>query len=258
MDFPENTLPSFLEAARRNMLYVETDVAYTSDNVPVLMHDLSINRVARNADGTELSSTVYIANITYEQALQYDFGIYKGPQFAGTKIMKFEDFINLCRELSLTPVIELKRESSSNPDIHTQARVNALFDIIDKYNMRSHVMWASFDTASMGRVLNVDKSASVAIAISPAEVSNSKAHELKIGTLKAFKNGANFVCATLGISYATSAVYNLLATNNIPVIEWYINSTSDAVALATHKTSIGGMTDYAVDIGGAIKDSLLY
>ena len=256
-NYPENTEPAFIQAARDGLLYVETDIAYTSDGVPVLLHDRTINRTARNADGTALSSDVYIADITYAQALTYDFGIYKGAQFAGTKIMTFEEFIILCKNLSLTPFIELKRESVFDPDIHTQARVDNLISIVKKYSMQHHVTWGSFDQVSIGRVLKTDKNATVALAISSSEVNDSKALDMKIGALKAFKKGSNFVYATIGISYATEDIYTLLAQNEIACVEWYINNNADALNMMNHPTTFGGMTDNALDIGKAIRDSIL-
>lgn len=41
---PENSLTAFEEAIKAGADYIETDVHLTADGVPVLMHDLSINR----------------------------------------------------------------------------------------------------------------------------------------------------------------------------------------------------------------------
>jgi glycerophosphoryl diester phosphodiesterase len=90
---PENTIPAFKLAIESGYKMIEYDVRFTSDNVPVLIHDETINRTARNADGTEISETIYVANTTYTDLLQYDFGIWRGSQFAGTKIPTLEEFL---------------------------------------------------------------------------------------------------------------------------------------------------------------------
>lgn len=103
---PENTLPAFKLSRMMGFRYVETDVRLTSDGVPVLLHDTSINRTARNEDGTAISGTVDIADITYAEALEYDFGIWKSSKYAGTKIPTLEQFCLLCKAIGLTPRIE--------------------------------------------------------------------------------------------------------------------------------------------------------
>ena len=134
---PENTLPAFELSGKLGFKYVETDVAFTSDGVPVLMHDSSINRTARNADGTQLSNTVNIADITYEQALTYDYGIWKGAQWTGTKIPTFEEFMHCCKAYNIHPWIELKQ-------VYTAEQVALLISIIKKYGMEEHVTFISF------------------------------------------------------------------------------------------------------------------
>lgn len=130
---PENTEASFAMAAQKQMKYVETDVRFTSDGVAVMLHDASINRTARNADGTSLSSTINISSITYQQALAYDFGIYKGAEFAGQKILTFAQFIVLCKKYNLFPIIEIKTGEPSD--------IVALQHIAEQYGMHGQYGW---------------------------------------------------------------------------------------------------------------------
>lgn len=88
---PENTIPSLEQGHENGFRIFEVDLKFTSDDVPVLLHDQTINRTARNDDGTELSSTVNIGDITYEQASAYDYGIWKGQQYAGTELPTLKD-----------------------------------------------------------------------------------------------------------------------------------------------------------------------
>lgn len=105
---PENTMPAFELSVKNNFAYVETDVCYTSDGIPVLLHDATINRTARNADGTELLSTINIYDITYAQSQNYDFGIWKGATYAGTKIPKLIELLAYAKKVGLGLYIELK------------------------------------------------------------------------------------------------------------------------------------------------------
>lgn len=131
--YPENTLPAFNAAARYGFNAIETDVKWTSDGVAVLLHDNTINRTARNADGTNIASTVNIADITYEQALQYDFGIFMGEQFAGTKIPTLEQAIAACKLASIDMYLDFGGSTLDN--------VHACMDLVAKYGMMEHTSW---------------------------------------------------------------------------------------------------------------------
>ena len=135
---PENTLPAFKLSKKHGFEWVECDVQFTSDNVPVLLHDRTIYRTGRNADGTELAETVSINSITYEQVLTYDFGIWKSTEYAGTKIPTFDQMMALCRNIGLKVNIELKQETV------TTDKIPALVAIVKKYGMEEHVNWISF------------------------------------------------------------------------------------------------------------------
>ena len=113
-DEPENTMSAFMAAINNGTFtHIETDVRFTSDDVAVLCHDASINRTARNDDGTELSETVYVATSTYSQLLQYDFGIFKGSEFAGQRIVTLDAFLNLCRCSGILPMLDIKITDST-------------------------------------------------------------------------------------------------------------------------------------------------
>ena len=148
---PENTLPAYKLSKEKGFRYVETDVEFTSDSVAVLLHDSTINRTARNSDGTEIENSININSITYEQALNYDFGIYKGNDYTGTKIPTFEEFVKLCRDLGLHPYIELKTG--------TEQQINGLVETVKKYGMSKNVTWISFYQNLLGYVKNMDNTA---------------------------------------------------------------------------------------------------
>lgn len=151
---PENTLPAYKLSKSNGFFYVETDVSFTSDGVAVLLHDNTINRTARNADGTEISETINISDITYEQALTYDFGIWKGSAYAGTKIPTLDQFLNLCKDIILHPYIELK--SNGN---YTQAQIEGIVDAVEKHGLKGLVTYISFNSTYLGYVKNYDSAA---------------------------------------------------------------------------------------------------
>ncbi|MGB1925762.1 MAG: glycerophosphodiester phosphodiesterase [Rubripirellula sp.] len=75
---PENTILAFEEAIRLGVHMIEFDVAMTKDKKLVLMHDATIDRTT-NGSGK-------VSDHTLAELKALDAGVYKGEQFAGTKI----------------------------------------------------------------------------------------------------------------------------------------------------------------------------
>lgn len=157
---PENTLPAYELSKEKGFHIVETDIAFTKDGVPVLLHDAEINRTARNDDGSELNRTIEISRITYEEALTYDFGIWKSDEYKGTKIPTFEEFLQLCKRLDLDPYIELKAYRGYTPD-----QVKGLVELVRKYGMDKRATWISFDKPYLEAVREYDPNARLGLLI---------------------------------------------------------------------------------------------
>ena len=134
---PENTMPAFAAAAEAGYQFLESDVHFTKDGVAVLCHDSTINATARNADGSKIVGVKSIQFMTYEQLLQYDFGIAAGEAYRGTRIPTFREWIAFCREADVTPYIELKSRM-------TTEQVQTLMQLVEDAGMTDRVVWISF------------------------------------------------------------------------------------------------------------------
>ena len=82
---PENSMPAFGAAIALGAEEIEFDLWMTKDGEIVSLHDSRIDRVS---DGHGL-----IWDLTYEELLQYDFGIRHGDEFRGMKILTFEEIL---------------------------------------------------------------------------------------------------------------------------------------------------------------------
>ena len=82
---PANTMPRFEKAAQDGYKFVEVDVWFTSDNVPVGSHDDNITAKVKNSDGTDPVEPVIISESTYEELLE----IVRRDQF--TRFPVYED-----------------------------------------------------------------------------------------------------------------------------------------------------------------------
>lgn len=231
---PENTLPAFILSRKMGFSYVETDVAFTSDNVAVLMHDATINRTARNSDGSQLSSDVYIYDITYAQALQYDYGIWKGSEWAGTPIPTFKEFIQCCKEMSLHPFIELK-----NSIEWTQARCEAIAEDIKAVGMERNVSFISFDENALAYMSAIFPDAMIGLGYQG--VYNTQNLTAFLQTAASLKTSTNKVLVSLRYSDMTSSLYDLVSAAGVNSIVWTVNSATDATNLDDN--TIGVLSD---------------
>ena len=204
---PENTLIAYKMAQKYGYEYAETDVRFTSDGVAVLLHDATINRTARNADGSDISGTINITDITYEQAVAYDYGAYKGADYVGTQIPTFSEYVALCRKIGLKPVIELKAG--------TEAQITALYDTVKSYGIIEDVIWVGEGTY-LTYIKNISDTATLCYVT----------RSTNIGVIAAFKTGKNKVIAMVEESAMSSAVVSDCITNDLELGIWTINIDS--------------------------------
>ena len=147
---PENTIPAFALSALYGFKYIETDVLFTSDGVPVLMHDATINRTCCNAsDGSAIASDVAIASITYADLIaNYDACTpAQWNTWKGTKVPTFEQFIKYCKAQNFHPWIELKNET-----VYTAEEVELIISLIKQAGMEEHVSFISFSYDALNLV----------------------------------------------------------------------------------------------------------
>ena len=119
---PENTFLSFYTGVYMGANGIETDVQCTKDNVLVLFHDDTLDRVTGERGS--------IADYTYEE-LQAFFVKKEGLQ---DKIVRFEDFLARFRHFDLTFAIELKVGGVEQ----------AVADMIFKYGLENKCIITSF------------------------------------------------------------------------------------------------------------------
>ena len=94
-DCPEETISAFRAAIAQGYGMIELDTKFTADNNCVLLHDRTVNRTGRMPDGSPLPENTAIADLTLEQALELDFGIWKDPAFLGERIPTLEQVLTL-------------------------------------------------------------------------------------------------------------------------------------------------------------------
>lgn len=134
---PENTAPSFQLAVQMGADGVENDIRLTKDGVYVLSHDSNISRMS-NGKGE-------IGELTYEELLQYDFGVKAGAKFKGTKIPTLEEFLEIVKDMNIVN-IEMKPFA---PQEDKPYAFTYLYNALAQYGCVNRTIISSFDHTAL-------------------------------------------------------------------------------------------------------------
>lgn len=146
---PENTLPAFELAMEMNTDAIELDIHLTKDQIPVVIHDETVNRTT---DGKG-----YVKNMTLEQIKQLDAGSWFNtmyPMFArdsygGTKVPTLDEvFETLGKDTNY--IVEIKEPT---PNSNIEALLN---EAIIKYDLEHEVAVHSFSAASLRKLHRIN------------------------------------------------------------------------------------------------------
>ncbi len=213
---PENTLPAFVEAKQRGFKFVECDLNFTSDNVCVLLADSTVNRTARQSDGTAIAiDNLNINTLTWEEVSALDFGIWKDNKYKGTKILDLKSFLLYCKKLNLFPYMELKQS-------FTKAQVESIINTIKNLGMEEEVTLNSFGY----QVINYIKILCPSIRLG-YYINSSPNWKNLLRQCQIWQTEKNAVILQVEKSLMDSedSTYKLLLENNIPLEVWTIAQT---------------------------------
>lgn len=207
---PENTLSAFKTAVGKGYRYIETDVQFTRDNVPVIIHDPYINNTS--------NGTGYVSSLTFDQIRSFDFGSWKNPKYAGEKIPSFQEFLDFCKDYNVHPYIELKEDPRM-----TRANIQKLYDMVCAAGLQNNVTWFSFEYNYISVLKQVAPSADIGyVAHIYSTVSNNMINQLK--KLKTATNSVFLCCFPAKIS---SSMLTRCKKENIQLVARDIQSMDD-------------------------------
>jgi glycerophosphoryl diester phosphodiesterase len=131
---PENTLPAFRKAFRLGVRRIELDVRFTLGDVPVLMHDPTVDRTT-NGSGD-------VTALTLDQVQSLDAGRWFAWRYRGTRVPTLYRALKLAQRRSAAVMVELKTRP-------TPAQMKQLLDRIRWLRMGQSVTVTSFDEATI-------------------------------------------------------------------------------------------------------------
>lgn len=213
---PENTLPAFAMSKKQGFNIVEADIRFTSDGYAVLLHDETVDRTSDGSGN--------IASMTFAAARALDFGSWKSAEYVGTQIPTFEDFLTLCKRLSLHAYCEIETGSESN--------IKSLVNSVKKLGMERNVTWCSFEPALLAHVRKYAPSARLLLNVNAAYWGGLYLNVLSLRT------PFNEVGLNYQYDLIDSTLLEAVRTNDIPLEVWTVNDEADLLNVPAQVSGI--------------------
>lgn len=135
---PANSLEGYTASKAAGFKYVECDVKFTSDGVPILMHDETVDRTT---DGTGAVREMTLAQIKELKIVGY-------PTYPDCRVPTLEEFLRHCHKLNLHPYIEWSEVDS----VPTDTDASLIAQIIRRTGMDGKVSLISMRTNKLAAV----------------------------------------------------------------------------------------------------------
>lgn len=219
---PENTMSAFRISKELGFTMVECDVDFTADNVPVIIHDSTVDRTS--------NGTGEVHSFTFEDIRKLDFGSWKSSIFTGEKIPSFEEFILGCRKLGLHPYIEIKVRDYIDNEL-----VKKLVDIVKAYGMERKVTWISFGLDKLQYVVNNDKYARVGF------IDETFSGDF-ISKIKTIDTGFNEAFFDINFGLVTDEKVNICKENDYKIEVWTVDSATQIINANSYITGFTSNT----------------
>lgn len=139
---PENTMTAFSNAARLGADILELDVQISSDGIPVVIHDDTVDRTS--------SGTGAVKSMTFAQLNALDNGSKFSARFSGSKIPKFEDVLKFAKSRAVGICAEIK-------GYRTQADIDLMLNVISQNQADNIVSLQSFNFSDLRYVRTRNK-----------------------------------------------------------------------------------------------------
>ena len=155
---PENTFSSFYLGLLQGANGIETDVRLTKDNVPVLFHDETVDRVT---DGVGFLSDFTLKELS-------EINVHKENCAIADKIPTLEDFLRHFAHRDVTFAIEIKQAGMTEKVI----------EFLKKYEMIEKTVVTSFEYEYLENIYNITKEIKLGYLVD--EATETELERLKI------------------------------------------------------------------------------
>ncbi len=136
--YPENTMLAFKKAEKAGCDEIELDVQLSKDDVLVIIHDETIDRVS---DGSG-----FVRDYTFKELQKYNINKKFGDQYGFNTIPSLEEYLDWVKNKQITTNIELKSGNYYYEDLEEK-----VVKMVREYGLESRVMFSSFNHVSLIR-----------------------------------------------------------------------------------------------------------
>lgn len=142
----ENTREAFISGAKAGCKALECDVRLTKDNIAIISHDPDLKRLTENSD---FKTDINVNNVTFDELKDIELTQINPNNIGKGYICLFEDYLKICKEYDVTPVIEFKWTNgiySSNEDDSIQdfSKLEIIMNLVRKYDLLEKSIYISF------------------------------------------------------------------------------------------------------------------
>lgn len=207
---PENTLAAFRKGAACGFLMMEYDVKLSADDVPILLHDDTLERTS--------TGTGRAADHRYADLAQFDFGSWHSPGYAGEPIATLYSIAAYTQAAGLRSNIEIK--PTTGMEDHTGARIAQL----------AQRLWAHAETPPL--LSSFSEPALAAAAEAAPELPRALLIEAELPQ-DWRERVKRLGCSTLNLNYkyVTQAIVKEARSAGLNVAVWTVNDVGLASAL---------------------------
>lgn len=125
--YPENTLASFESAVKVGADLVELDYVHSSDGIPFVIHDETLDRTT-DANERGGKSNIRADSMTIAEIQKLDAGSWFDPEFKGMKLPTLEESLDLIQKGSMT-LIE-RKEGDAKTCVDLLERKKLMGDVV--------------------------------------------------------------------------------------------------------------------------------
>lgn len=198
-------MASFLLAADKGYQYIECDIQFTKDNVPVILHDAQVDRTSNGHGRAD--------KYTYAQLRKLDAGSWKSSKYAGEKIPSLQEVLRYCVQKDVIPYLELKNGSGL-----TKTKFRKVYKMVQESGLQNRVVWISFNFQYLKWVKEMDPVAEIGY------IPKSESVEAMVQKAEKLKSGKNRVFLCIKRAKVSAKILELCKQKGIGVSVRGINS----------------------------------
>ncbi len=213
---PQNTIPAFKKSIEIGVDGFETDVHLTSDGVPVICHNYTIDETSTGVGE--------IALIKLESLRRYDFGVKFNEEFKGTTLPTLEEFLELCKSADIE-IMNIELKTPKNGDVSI---VRKTIEAVKAHGLFDKLLISSFSADLLVECKKVDPLCKTGFLYSPTQKDVMKKMLFKYVEY-AKSIGADYLHPHF--SLVTKRYIKKLHENGIKVNVWTVNSPDVSIRL---------------------------